>query len=385
MEQDLDVFKKLLADFSKIHIPEEEKTFMGICQYPGSRFEEICSRILAFYFNPKEVHGFRDLWFQALTQCVSNDSEYHKPNDIQPILEDPTYCVEECNNKRIDIIIEADNTVYAIENKIGAQLYNDLSVYSKHLEKKYEKNNPNKIKIVLTAHSLSPDDKQKASKCGFEEISYKTLFEHVNAILGDYIADGNMKHLTFMIDFMKTLNNKMNFMENKERAEFFSKNKESVEKMIDQYQKWREEVRKQQFEVIAKLYGKIREETSGKWEIWDNWDLFIKFNDNTEKKIGIESSFNEVGDNPLAVFKIYITTWGNHTQSINSWNLYEKAIMEESKYSDCYLDRGENVGGNGRVYLHVAEIEGDKTDVIISKMKECYNFLNELAEKVKKE
>ena len=73
--------------------------------------------------------------------------------------------------KKIDIIIEADNTVYAIENKIGAQLYNDLSVYSKHLEKKYAKNNPNKIKIVLTAHSLSPDDKQKASKCGFEEIS----------------------------------------------------------------------------------------------------------------------------------------------------------------------------------------------------------------------
>ena len=38
-------FKNLLEDFSKVHIPKKEKTFMGICQYPGSRFEEICSRI----------------------------------------------------------------------------------------------------------------------------------------------------------------------------------------------------------------------------------------------------------------------------------------------------------------------------------------------------
>lgn len=136
-------YQKLLEDFSKVHIPKEEKTFMGICQYPGSRFEEICSRILAFYFKPREEHGFRDLWFRALNQCVEQEGEYCKSEDIKIILEEHTYCVEECYNKKIDIIIEADNTVYVIENKIGAPLYNDLSVYSKHIEK-------NTRRIILT-------------------------------------------------------------------------------------------------------------------------------------------------------------------------------------------------------------------------------------------
>ena len=79
-------FKTLLEDFSKVHIPKIEKTFMGICQYPRSRFEEICSRILAFYFNPNEEHGFRDLWFRALNQCIKKDGEYCKPKNISFIV-----------------------------------------------------------------------------------------------------------------------------------------------------------------------------------------------------------------------------------------------------------------------------------------------------------
>lgn len=381
--EELKQYEQLLMKFSKVHIPKEEKTFMGICQYPGSRFEEICSRILAFYFNPREEHGFRDLWFRALNQCVGQEGEYCKSEDIKIFLEEHTYCVEECYNKKIDIIIEADNTVYVIENKIGAPLYNDLSVYSKHIEKKYEKNNPNKIKIVLTAHALGPDEKQKSKDNGFTEVSYKTLFEKVNAISGDYISGSNLNQVVFMFDFMKTLNNKMNFMENKERAEFFSRNKESVEKMIEQYQKWRQEILKQQSDAIAVLCSKIREKTQdNSWWLYQNWDLGIIFNDRTDKKIGIESSFNEVGDNPLAVFKIYITTWGNHAQSLICWKPYKDAVMK--KYNSCHLDEGDSEGGNGRVYLHVAEIEGNKTDDIISKLSECYIFLKDLADEAKK-
>lgn len=390
MEQELVDFQKLLDDFSKIHIPKEEKTFMGICQYPGSRFEEICSRILAFYFNPKEDHGFRDLWFRALYQCVENSEGYNISQDIKIRLEEYTYYAEE-SNKRIDIIIETDDTVYAIENKIGALLYNNLAIYAQHIDNCDDYKCKKKVKIVLTAHILGPDEKQKAKDNGFMGVSYKTLFENVNAISGDYIASNNLNQVAFMFDFMKTLNNKMNFMENKERAEFFYRNKESVEKMIEQYQKWREEVLNRQSEEIAVLCQQINDEIDkekiekkAKWGTYQGWDLFVIFNEGTDKKIGIESSFNEVGDNPFAVFKIYITTWGNHTQSIKSWNLYKNAI-EKSSYSRCYLDKGETAGGNGRVYLHVAEIDGDKTDEIISKLKECYIFLQKLANKVAQE
>lgn len=380
--EDFKDFEQLLEKFSKVHIPKEEKTYMGICQYPGSRFEEICSRILAFYFNPEEEHGFRHLWFNALNQCIENAEGYNIPQDIKIQLEQYTYYADE-SNKRIDIIIETEDTVYAIENKIGASLYNNLAVYAQHIDNCDEYKGKNKVKIVLTAHTLSPSDKQKAADSGFIEITYKTLFEKVNALSGDYIASGNLNQVAFMFDFMKTLNNKMNFMENKERAEFFSRNKDSVEKMIDQYQKWRQEVLKQQVDAIADLFSEIKRKTNGNWWLWEKWDLSVSFNDGTDKKIGIESSFKEVGSNPLAVFKIYITTWGNHNQSLNSWKPYKNDVV--AKYNSSYLDEGDSEGGNGRVYLHVAEIDGNKADEIISKLSECYDFLKDLADKVAKE
>lgn len=378
-------YKKLLEDFSKIHIPPKEKTFMGICQYPASRFEEICSRVLAFYFNPNEEHGFRDLWFRALNQCIKQEGEYCKPKNIRLSLEEPTKCAESYENKRIDIIIEADNTVYAIENKIGAQLYNDLNVYSDHIKKKYKENYSNKKAIVLTAHSLSPNEKQKASQCGFEEISYKVLFEQVNSILGDYIVDSNVKQLTFMVDFMKTLNNKMNFMENKELSKFFFEHRQEVDNLICHYNEWRNDITKQQAEAISILYNKIKEKTGdNRWWIWSGWDLGISFNDNTNKRIGIEASYKEENNNPCAKFRIFITTWNVKGASASQcWEPYETAFKNAENYKDCHLDKGTE-NENNRVYLHVAEIDGDKTDEIIEKLSDCYTHLKGLADKVAK-
>ena len=378
--EEKEIFEKLLNDFSLIHIPKEEKTFMGICQYPGSRFEEVCSRILAFYFNPNEEHGLRDLWFRALNQCkcMKQEGEYSKPQKIDFVLEEHTYSVEGYENKRIDIVIEADNTVYAIENKIGAQLYNDLSIYSKHIEEKY-KSYPKKEKIILTAHLLNSNEIEKAKKNGFKEISYKTLFEQVNDILGDYIADSNVKHLTFMIDFMKTLNDKMNFMENKERAEFFSKHKDSVDKLIEQHKKWREEVFRLQSERISHLHAELNNtinDDGKKWWIWSGFSVGVSFNDNTDKKIGIEAWFEEAEGNACAKFKIYITTWGNKQQSDTSWNFYKEEVMNEFK--EGFVWKNNN---NERVYWCIFDKKVEPDMDIIENLIKCYKFLTALAKK----
>lgn len=377
-------FKDILKDFSKIHIPKKEKCFMDICQYPGSRYEEICSRILVFYFNPNEEHCFRDLWFRALNKCVKQEvvGEYSKPNDIKLFLEERTSQVEGYENKRIDILIETGNTIYCIENKIGAQLYNNLEVYSEHIKNKY----PNKkhLKIVLTAHNLNVAEKRMVRDYGFEEISYKTLFEEVNLLLGDYVANGDVRHLTFMVDFMKTLNNKMNFMENTELSDFFFSNQSSIDKLLSHYNDWKNHNLQCQIDSIAYLCDIIKESTKdNNWWVYQGWDLGICFNDGTDKKIGIESSYayDEYGDkSPLAHFRIYITTWGGKQQSLISWNYYKDSIMGNKEFRECFLD--ECSGDNERVYLHVANIEGCKTEDIICKLSKCYNFLKELANNV---
>ena len=374
--ENISQFKTLLSDFSSIYIPREEKTFMDICQYPRSRFEEICSRILAFYLNPNEEHSFRDLWFRALNKCIKQKGEYSKPTDINLILEKQTSLVEGCEKKRIDIFIETGNTVYVIENKIGAPLYNNLDVYSEHIKKEYQ--GKNQINIVLTAHNLCVTEKEKIKNSGFSEISYQELFEQVNTLLGDYITNANVKHLTFMVDFMKTINNKMKFMENKELSKFLSRNRKDIDTLIEHYNKWRYDILLCQQNAIGDLFSKIKKETEDdNWWIYQGWDLGICFNDGTNKKIGIESSFKEdENGNPLAKLCIYITTWGNHQQSIESWSLYENAIMNNEEFKNCFLDKGNN---DGRVYLHVAQIDGENTDKIIDKLDKCYKLIKELS------
>lgn len=376
--EEAEVFKKLLEDFSKIHIPKEEKTFMGICKYPWSRFEEICSRVLAFYFNPNEEHGFRDLWFRALNQCLKHKDEFCRFHEVRMRLEEPTFCVDakELQKKRIDILIKTDNSIYIIENKIHAPLYNQLSTYSEHIETKYP--NSKHIKIVLTAHPLKPNEKAIANNCGFEIISYKTLFKKVNAMVGDYYADSNVKQLTFMIDFMKTINNEMNYMDNKEVANFFFEHRQDVEDLINQYNKWKEGINKRISSEIDELKSIIMGKTGVPWEKYDSLKILeFWFKEDDKNKIGIVSEFKEENKNPLAKFKIYITTWGNPKESLKSWQTYEKAIMK--KYNGCRLDEGK--GNNGRVYLHFPEIDGSNTDEIINKLADCYFFLKDLVDK----
>lgn len=41
---ELEKFEKLLAEFNQIPKVIPQITYLDICKYPGSRFEEICSR-----------------------------------------------------------------------------------------------------------------------------------------------------------------------------------------------------------------------------------------------------------------------------------------------------------------------------------------------------
>jgi hypothetical protein len=71
MEKVLETYSELLRKFAKLPKEEKEMTFLELCHYPGERFEEICSRILEFFFQPNNKHGFRDLWFKSLSRFTS--------------------------------------------------------------------------------------------------------------------------------------------------------------------------------------------------------------------------------------------------------------------------------------------------------------------------
>ena len=103
-----------------------EPTFMEIAGYP--HFENVCSNILAFYLQPSNNHGFGTLFLDVLATLVNAKIQIDgQAVDVRR--EELTN-----NQNRIDLVIESDNYIFGIENKIYADPYNPFCDYSQYLE-----------------------------------------------------------------------------------------------------------------------------------------------------------------------------------------------------------------------------------------------------------
>lgn len=230
---EIKTYKDLLCQFEQLPKQDIRPTFMDICKYPGSRFEEVCSRILQFYLNPFAGHGLHDLWLLALWRASGQGETLPFYNKVECVTE------EYAGDKRIDIIVKSEEFIIAIENKTTADLYNPLDIYANHIRKNYSEKKQ-KILVVLSVFPLL-DSKSKSwmTQNGFRPILYKDLFAEVNKELGNYMMSCDQKYFTYMLDFMKTIDN-MNNANNKREFEFFMQNKESIEGLINRYNEFQE-------------------------------------------------------------------------------------------------------------------------------------------------
>ena len=253
----------------------------------------------------------------------------------------------------------------AIENKITADLYNPLNVYKDYISKKY----PEK-KQALVVLSLKPVlDKRLLTDNDFQRISYRDLFEKVNSRIGNYIADANQKYLTYMVDFMKTIDN-MNNTNSQIEKEFFAKNRADIEELIQRYQQYKACILSAQIDNISSLKERMNALTGGNWWAWQGWDLGVTFNENSHK-IGIESHFEEVGGNPIARFHACITVWKK-----DDWVPYRDVVLNE--FSDAKVEdncTGENWN---RVFVWVYSNDDGDMDSIVKALKEIYDKLSKI-------
>ena len=184
--------EEFLKEVNKIYkkIPKKEKTFMQISGYP--HYENVCSNILSFYLNPKEEHGFQDLIIKELLKA--SNTEHYENINLKNISVFREYTTEKGN--RIDIVVQNENIVIGIENKITARLYNDLEDYSNTLDKL----NKNNIKIVLSVK----DETKTTSGTNFINITYKQFFSSLKEKLLQYKEVDN-KWYIYLIDFIKNI------------------------------------------------------------------------------------------------------------------------------------------------------------------------------------
>ncbi|MDE0206474.1 MAG: PD-(D/E)XK nuclease family protein [Candidatus Tectomicrobia bacterium] len=185
-------FAALLKAFRQAPPPSVRRpTFMEVAGYPY--YENVCSNILAFFLYPTHPHKLGMLFLEALAR-VADIQDLEGMSNSQVEREVRT----EAGNS-IDILIESDSHAVLVENKIFAGVNNPLAEYAAFLEAKEQ---AHKHKLLLT---LEPTD--AGTEHGFENITYEKLLNEIRALLGRYAGNADSGYLTFLLDFLNTLDN----------------------------------------------------------------------------------------------------------------------------------------------------------------------------------
>ena len=321
-------------------IPKKEKTFMEISGYP--HFENVCSNILAFYFNPKEEHGLNDVMLKTLLNIVKEKETSIDTNvNISDIKVFREFTTE--NGNRIDIVMQNNEIVIGIENKIMARVNNDLTDYANTLEKL----NSNSAKILLSFY----DESDIANKNGFINITYGEFINKFKNNITNY-ADTQNKWYIYLVDFIKNL-------------EGFKMEKE-MEEEINKWIKNHQEEINDFYELLNTFKNsidkKINEYGSRVEELNPNYK--VKYWNDNDIQVGAYIAISRLGCNLDAVlsvegWKLGLNLWKKSNQ------IRIKQALREKEYD--ILEEFE-----GRIYLY-------KLDYNCSIM-EAVNRANELLE-----
>jgi hypothetical protein len=220
-DPDIEACLKLLLAFRAQPETRSSRTFMDISGYP--HYENVCTNILAFYFDPDEEHGLKDLLICAFLRIAGVDG---KPS-IGKVTILPQ--CETAKHNFIDLIIDSESFTIGIENKIHHWLANDLEDYSETVERVGN----NKDIVIKAVLGLLRVQNNALLKCGFRSYTYGELWQEVRVMLGHYIAQANVRWVTFLVDFMQnTTNLAGENMELKKSDKFFVEYDEAIEKMM---------------------------------------------------------------------------------------------------------------------------------------------------------
>lgn len=163
---------------------------MQLTDYP--HLENVCSNVLAFFFNTEEAHGFGSLFIKSLLECVSPDIHCQSTEVIER--EMPTQ-----RGKRIDIFIETDRQLIAIENKVYSGVDNPFDDYEAHIHKLNLQSEKELVFVLLTLRE------EKADGTAFVNVTYPRLFGAIRKNIGAYIVDASSKWIIILNDFIRTI------------------------------------------------------------------------------------------------------------------------------------------------------------------------------------
>lgn len=203
------------------NVPKLKQQHYSILEIAGfPHYENVISNLLAFYFDFKEKHGLKDLFIKALFSSLNLSKEYILSNEVNVYKEVLTK-----TNKRIDLIIELDEYVLAIENKIFHTLDNPLNDYEDYMKFTYP--DKKRIGVILSIYPV-----KLKTRSFFKSVLYHKYCQSLSEKLGTYLTTSNNFQASFVTDFIRTLNNLRNgSIMNNEVIEYMSNHYEEFVKI----------------------------------------------------------------------------------------------------------------------------------------------------------
>ena len=220
--------------------PAEPPTLMEIAGFP--HWENVCSNILAFFLDPGQAHDFGLFFVRSILEAYCSRCRHDWLEGIPyPENVGAVHAVERevrtSNGKRIDILVDCADFRICIENKIWADLNNDLGDYREHCEK--DSDGRPVLGIVL-----SPDHIQSAELDAnrFVSITYDDLVKQVSQ-RKDYIGSELTQYRYLLFDFLKHVRRFSRTTKMNDNHKAFLKIWKQHEPEISNIDKWREEIR----------------------------------------------------------------------------------------------------------------------------------------------
>tara|TARA_R110000751_G_scaffold112188_1_gene211006 strand:+ start:12736 stop:13917 length:1182 start_codon:yes stop_codon:yes gene_type:complete len=178
--------------------------------------ETINSRILAYFLDPNEDHGFGTLFFDSLLCLLIdikgkdwNSNDYS--GEFQVSTEDTTYYSEEEDQqqKRIDITIKGEDWCIIIENKLYHFLKNPLKSYWQHAKK----TSLNVTGVVLSLKAMM-EDECREHDVSFINITHKSWLDQIQKSL--ILADiDNDTDIIYLREYIKTIESHYQYMKHR--------------------------------------------------------------------------------------------------------------------------------------------------------------------------
>lgn len=344
----LDDFLRLLPEVSKVR-----RNFMEIAGFP--KWETVNSNLLAFYLDKTAEHGFGDLFFKSLLKLINQeDNELYKSDYY---VEREVYTT---HGKYIDLVIKSVEVdkggkhqwAIVLENKIYADLYNDLEEYWISVDA-YDKQG-----VVLSVWDVKEQEKLDEllkKDMPYINILHKQLIEVVQKNHIDYFLEADDRHLMYLKEYISNVksfypndNNEMKDMD-KVFGMFLNKSEEIkkiVEKDADLLEYLRITFDKL---MLANSYGASRYRNKG--QLYS----FYYYKPEGKLKNNLRFWFNISGFKETGVLVGY-------------YEIYNKSFFEEKDlllegvdFASTSVSKGV---GEGSGHVHLAHIKIYLRDII---------------------